>query len=402
MNILQIVSSSRTSGAEKHVLVLSEQLRRRGHQVTVLCPPGEWLPGALRDVGVPVRVMPMHGPSSLGTLGKIVQCIREQRIDIIHTHLTCACYFGFLSGRRTGVAVVSSVHTPTHDFVYRRLLPRGRNRIITVSEFVRNALIGQRVAPTRIRTIYNGTEFCDAIESSAPAGARGERQPAYCSGEAILVGASSGTGRAALLNRIPATDEETLRSVRTELELPADALLIGIFARVEEFKGHRILAQALRRIVAAYPDAYLICVGDAAASFQHELEEIASHDGVSSHLRFTGERNDVQRLMSAMDIVALPSEYEACSMAIIEAMALGKPVVATRAGGNPELIRHGETGLLIERNQEMLANALITLLSSADRRIAMGRAAQQRAREHFSAQVMVTDVEALYHEVTAA
>jgi glycosyltransferase involved in cell wall biosynthesis len=103
--------------------------------------------------------------------------------------------------------------------------------------------------------------------------------------------------------------------------------------------------------------------------------------------------------MAEMDVITLPSRYEMCSMSIIEAMAMGKPVIATRAGGNPELVQDHETGLLIERTPDALADALISLLADADRRRQMGHAARKRAASHFSADVMVDQIESLYQEL---
>src|SRR5258708_7054973 len=110
MNILQIVSSSRISGAEKHVVVLSERLRKRGHSVCALCPPGGWVPEQLRAVGVEVIERGMHGLHCGPTALKLLRLIHERRIDLIHTHLTCATYYGYLLGRLTHLPVVSSVH----------------------------------------------------------------------------------------------------------------------------------------------------------------------------------------------------------------------------------------------------------------------------------------------------
>jgi glycosyltransferase involved in cell wall biosynthesis len=157
----------------------------------------------------------------------------------------------------------------------------------------------------------------------------------------------------------------------------------------------------VRQVVKARPRAYFLCVGAVEPQMQKALWEMAAADGVAERIRFTGERNDVQRLMAEMEVITLPSRYEACSMSIIEAMAMGKPVVATRAGGNPELVRHQETGLLIERNPEALADALITLLADADRRRQMGEAGRHLARTRFSASIMVSHIEALYREMLA-
>jgi glycosyltransferase involved in cell wall biosynthesis len=110
-------------------------------------------------------------------------------------------------------------------------------------------------------------------------------------------------------------------------------------------------------------------------------------------------RDDIPRLMEAVDVVTLPSLNEACSMVIIEAMTMGKPVVATRAGGNLELVRDQETGLLVERNPEALAEAVVALLEAPARRAAMGRAGQMRAGALFSAHAMAENMERFYQNV---
>ena len=157
MNILQIVSAARTGGVERHVVVLSDLLRQRGHQVTTLCPPGDWLPAQLREVGVPVEEVAMHGRRSYKVARNLPQFVRDNKFDLIHSHLTRATYYGFLTGYLTRLPVVSSVHVLTHDFVYRRLFPKPGNQIITVSECLRDALLRQGIPQERVRTIHNGT-----------------------------------------------------------------------------------------------------------------------------------------------------------------------------------------------------------------------------------------------------
>ena len=369
MNILQLVSSSRTSGAEKHVAVLSDRLRKRGHKVFAACPRGDWLPDQLRSAQIPTLEMDMRGVHSLSTPMSITRYARENHIDIIHAHLTRATYFGLVACRLAGLPIVSSVHCRSHDVAYRYLFPHENSQIVSVSDFIRNGLLRKGVAESRIRTIYNGTEFL-SDESDENTDDR-------------------------MREMVPS---EVL-PLRAELSLPPDSELIGLIARVDEFKGHLVLAKAVKQIVAARPDAYFVMVGPVVPQIQREVWEITAADGVAERLRFTGVRNDVKRLMSEMQVLTLPSRYEACSMSIIEAMAMGKPVVVTRAGGNPELIEHGVTGLLIERNPESLAAALIDILSDAGRLRMMGDAANKRARERFSASVMVDNIERLYTEI---
>src|SRR5579872_5134551 len=107
MNILQVISSSRTSGAEKHVLVLSERLRRRGHEVTTACPPGEWLPGRLREAGVPTVEIPMRGVLSAAAVFKLLRVARRHDIHVIHAHLTRATYLGYFAASLARVPVIS-------------------------------------------------------------------------------------------------------------------------------------------------------------------------------------------------------------------------------------------------------------------------------------------------------
>ena len=358
MNILQVVSSSRTSGAEKHLVILSESLRKLGHNVTAVCPPGGWLSGQLREAGVPAMEIPMHGVTAVKTPFRLRDFARDNEIDLIHTHLTRATYLGYLAGKFARVPVISTVHVWSRDVAYR-YLPRHNHWYVAVSDYMRGVLMDRGLPASRVRTVYNGTDF---------------GSPDHL---------------------IPAAS----LSVRAELGLPADSALVGLFGRVDSFKGHPILVRGVRSIIDRCPKAYFVFVGHAEPGIQQALWEMAGRDGVAERLRFTGLRDDVPRLMEAMDLVTLPSLTEACSMAIIEAMALGKPVVATRAGGNLELVSEGVTGLLVEREPTALANAIAGLLNDPTRRASMSESARQRASDTFSALAMARKMESFYHQV---
>jgi glycosyltransferase involved in cell wall biosynthesis len=305
----------------------------------------------------------LHAPSAVFNLRNLA-C--NFHADIIHTHLSRAAYIGHLAGRMTHIPVISTVHVKQRNLAYRYLPNRDRS-VVAVSDYLRQNLIATGVPADRVQTIYNGTDF--AFEGFE--------------GQAL-------TGQA-----LPTADQ----GVRSELGVPPGATLIGMFGQINSFKGSPLLVEAARDILARFPHAYFVFVGSAKPAYQQELEQLGQSNGVIDHLRFTGVRADVQRMMSAMDVITLPSRYEACSMAIIEAMAVGKPVVATRAGGNPELVQDGETGLLIERTPEALAGALISILEDAQRRKRMGEAAHLVAKTRFSASVMVGQIEALYNDL---
>ena len=134
---------------------------------------------------------------------------------------------------------------------------------------------------------------------------------------------------------------------------------------------------------------------------QKMLWEMASADGIADRLRYTGVRNDIPALMDLMDVITVPSMIESCPMVVLEAMARSRAIVGARVGGIPELITHGETGLLVDRNPAELAKALADLLENRDFRERIGRLGCEHARIHFSADTMVDNIEALYRSMLA-
>ena len=363
LNVLQVISSSRTSGAEKHVVLLSEKLRALGHNVTAVCPPGGWLPEQLRLAGIPMLELPMHGKGSAAAILQLRKIIRQRRIDVVHTHLTRATYMGYFAGNISRVPVISSVHVLTSDFAYR-WLPRTNHWFVAVSNFLREGMINRGMPEDRVKTIYNGTDL--------------QKETASMSNPSELL------------------------SVRAELGIPPDALIVGQVGRVDSFKGAPLAVQAAGQVVKTFPNAYFVFVGHTEPIIQQGLWEMASELGIGDRLRFTGVRNDIARIMSAMDVLITPSEAEACPMTVIEAMAMGKPVVATRVGGIPELIVDGQTGLLVERDPEPLAAAIKRVLSDRQWRLQLGEAGAERAEQMFTAKVMADNMERLYRQVIGA
>ena len=172
MNILQLVSSSRTSGAEKHVAVLSDRLRKRGHNRIRGVSARLVLPDQLRTAQIPTLELDFRGIRSFAAPRSLVRYARENKIDLIHAHLTRATYFGLIAGRLANLPMVSPradyVALRGTDVAYRYLFPQEPSHIVSVSDFIRNGLVRKGVAENRIRTIYNGTEFLtDELEHNA-------------------------------------------------------------------------------------------------------------------------------------------------------------------------------------------------------------------------------------------
>jgi glycosyltransferase involved in cell wall biosynthesis len=369
MKILQMFAHSYPCGASRHMMMLAEGLRQRGHQVTLVCRPGGWLPAQARASNIPVLELEMHGLRCCMTLMTLVRVIKDQQIDIIHAHASRAAYQAFLLGFWTRCAVVASIHALAYCHGYRQILPHGRNRVIAVSSFLRDALLGQGIPPNYVRTVYNGTDILEQRQTDLD-----------------KLGASV----------TPASEKVR---VRTELQVPAEAQLIGLVGHLGELKGQWLLVEAARAIITKCPLAYFVFVGPTKAGFQQLLIEMAVADDVAEHLRITGFRDDVAHLISAMDLIVVPSRIETFSLVAIEAMGLAKPVIATRVGGLPEVVNDGETGLLVEREAAALAEAIIFLLQNPEQRAVMGEAGQERVRSYFSIARMVNGAEEVYEEL---
>lgn len=352
MKVLQVVSSAKISGAEKHVILLANHLTQLGIDSPVVCPSGAWVAQQLRANGLAAEERAMGGSAWVKAALKLRSRVKAEKIEVLHAHLTRAAYCCWLLGKMERIPVVSTVHVRSKDPVYVKLLPRGRNCIISVSNWVQQAFIEAGVKPKHLATVYNGTEF--------------------------------------IRDRAPDVD------LRQDLGVPPHTKLVGCFAKVSKFKGQYLLAQVWSN-VHKQTGAELLLVGPVTDEQKTEISQLAGPNGI----HFLGARDDVQQLMEQVDIHVLASEYEACSMSIIEGMACGKPVIATHAGGNPELIREGETGLLIPRKEEALSKALRDLLKNPTLSNQIGMAAQAEAGQRFTAERMAQDVANLYANVVA-
>jgi len=186
---------------------------------------------------------------------------------------------------------------------------------------------------------------------------------------------------------MPVQRAGTREEARAELNLPVDARVIGIAARFDPYKGQRDSIAAFARLAATDAQAYLVIVGSSLAAGgipRSQLESEAAATGVGHRILFTGQRSDVPRILSALDIFVHPSRNEPFGLAIAEASAAGLPVVAYAEGAVPEIVADGQTGLLAPPGDvDGLATRLAMLINDPARGRMMGAAGRQRIAEHF-------------------
>ena len=189
-------------------------------------------------------------------------------------------------------------------------------------------------------------------------------------------------------------------AAKRALGLPEGAPAIGTVGRLEARKGTRTLIEALARLDGAIGDAHLVVAGD--GPLREELAGLAARLGVADRVRLLGNRDDVRDVLAALDVFALPSLTEGMSNALLEAMAMALPLVATAVGGNPEVVTDAEHGLLVPPGDpEPLARAIGRLLANREDGARMGAAARRRVEERYGARAMVRELEGVYAAVAA-
>jgi glycosyltransferase involved in cell wall biosynthesis len=294
----------------------------------------------------------MKGGGWFRTMGYLMKQVRRNDIDVVHTHLTRAAYIGHALGLMTGVPILTSVHIANNDQIYRRLARR-RNKLVAVSNFVRGMLHGRGVPEKYIETIYNGTDFVDFD---------------------------------------PTSPEE----VKQELGIPRERRLIGLVGKVCEDKGQLELLSAMKSLRSQHPDAHVVFVGRIEEDFRPQIEEAIESSGMKDRITMTGVRHDVPRMLDSFTLSTLPSKMETFGVAAIEAMARSKAVVATRVGALPEVVRHKQTGLLVDLRPDQIAEAVSYLLDNEEEREEMGRMGRHIVEQKFTIGEMASRFESTY------
>ena len=185
---------------------------------------------------------------------------------------------------------------------------------------------------------------------------------------------------------------------RKELGLPPEGPIVGTVGRLVPIKGLEWLLKAAPRVLAEFPQACFVIIGD--GPMLGELRELTAILGIGLRVVFLGAREDVPECLAAFDLFVLPSLNEGMGRVLLEAMAVGCPVVATRVGGIPDIVADRTTGLLVPpRDDRALAEAILTLLRDRSRRVAYGEAARRHVDGRFDVETMVRNIERLYDEV---
>ncbi len=315
----------------------------------------------LRTCGLPVTTLGVQSRFSSAALHKLIAYCRAQKIQLLHAHYPLLHFYGLAAARALRIPLCFTSHdddnwslrlkrfAPTL-FMYGSL-PFTRH-VITVSQELQRHIKWH--PGHRVTTIYNGIDL-SAYEN------------------------------------VRACEVETLRQ---ELSESKAVPLIGTVTRLFQKKGVDVLINAVRILKERGQTLCTVIVGD--GPLHSEYEKLARTKGVEEQIKFLGYRNDVPLILAALDVFILPSLWEGNSIALLEAMAAAKPIVATRAGGNPEAITDNETGWLVPPNDPVALAEKISAVLGDENRAQIGMHARTHWRANFSVAAMVEKYQKLY------
>ena len=372
LNILFVIGSLEIGGTEKQMFILTSRLRRIGFSCSVFALKAD---GPLRQIFEEIDVPVYCGDLTKRDLRKapwklvlslyrLLLVIKRERPTIIHAFLPLVVFIGALAGRivRVPMVITSRRGFGTHQdryFVLKALDHFANilsHRVIVNSRAVWKDMIERdHIDESKLYLIYNGIDsipFEDALQ-----------------------------------------DRE---EGRKELGVEIDERVVIVVANLIKYKGHLDFLKAAKKVMDKIPKTRFLLVGED-RGIQKHLEWKCHELGISSQVKFMGQRNDIPQLLALSELSVLPSHEEGFSNTILESMAAGLPVVATNVGGNPEAVLDGKTGWLVPpENPTVMAEKIIDLLSNPERARSWGEQGRKRVKKLFTVEEMVKNHLELY------
>jgi len=358
LRILHTESSTGWGGQESRILDEAVGLRALGARILLVCQPGSLLAARAAERDLAIQRVPMRSSLDWQAVRWILRVIREEEINIVNTHSgrdsLLAGIAARMSRRRPRIVRTRHLALPMTSRITYDLLP---HKVVTVSRYVREALVDRGIAPERIVAAPTGVDAKARFHPEARAG-----------------------------------------GLREELGLPPDVPLVGTVAILRFKKGHHVLLEAVPEVLRAVPRATFVFAGDGPQ--RENLAEAIRARGLEGIVRLLGLRRDIPDILESLDVFVLPSLEEALGTSLLAAMAMGKPVVGTRVGGIPEVIRDGVNGFLVRpRDPRDLAEALVRILRDPERARAMGREGRRIVEADFTVERMCQRMHDLYQSL---
>jgi glycosyltransferase involved in cell wall biosynthesis len=345
-------------GAEMYALTLASNLDDKKFR-SVMCAvdTGGALEGEIKRLDIPYSVMNRRQGIELGLMWRLYKLFRKHRARVVHTHHFNQLFYSFIGAKLAGAKIIHTEHS-IEAYKRKRLCVALRALSIFCSRVIAIGGDGARVLRERVGIPERKLEIIRAgVDTSRFTGPRSE--------------------------------------ARAALGLAEPDRVVAIVARLYPEKNHRLLVEAFAEVSRRVESARLLIAGDGVEedAIRREVERL----NLTGSVKMLGVRRDVARILAASDVFALSSDREGLPIAVLEAMAAGKPVVATSVGDLPLVVRDGVTGRVVPpRDRGALAEALIEMLLDHDRAVEMGATGRRLVEEEFGLRSMIARYEKLY------
>jgi len=368
--ILYVHGIEAIGGAERDLIALLRTLDRQKWEPHVACPGTGPFQEQLHAIAVPTHALslpPWRKPlavfqrrSAIGRLEALVSQLAPALIHVNDIWWVPHTVRAIAACVAKSVPIVAHVRQEIEPAKVRRYELDHAEAVIAISRQIEQALIAGGVSVHNVRTLYSGIDLS-------------KRQSTH-----------------------------DIQAVRQMIGLPNGAVILGTVANLFPRKGYEVMLRALPAIVLAVPLVHYVIVGSDDHDYADRLKRLAHELKIADRVHIVGFQDPVLPFLAALDLYVHPALMEGFGIAVVEAMAIGKAVVATTTGGLPEVVAQGETGLLVPPGDpESLAQAVVSLLQDRARREQMGLRGKVRAQERFSLDASVAKVEQLYSEVLA-
>jgi glycosyltransferase involved in cell wall biosynthesis len=364
LSLFQIDAGKEWRGGQRQSLFLAKELKRRGLPFFFIVQPESPLHQKAREAELPVLPFKMRNEFDLPAILRLAWAMKRKKCLLVHFHDAHSVAVGSVAASLAKVPfriITRRVDFPLKkNYFSRRKYMKNVDTIIAISEGVKKVLVEGGVDPENVEVISSGIDFSSFEEDSSAL-----------------------------------TSKDYLHR---EFSFAVDDYLVGIVAHLADHKGHQYLIRATKILKQQSPKIKTIIVGEGPLSM--ELDRQAKELDVEDIIFFLGFRKDIPKILSSLDLFVLSSHLEGMGSSILDAMASRLPVVATKVGGIPEVVIHGETGLLVPpRNPSALARAILMLYSDKTLASRLGQKGYELVHRKFSAEAMADKVVRLYEKV---
>jgi len=370
------VTATTTGGVGLLILFLVRHLDPRAFELAVAFGRGYLLDRSFDEAGVTVHTLSTSRRIGIGSVFKgtleVYRILSRGHYDIVQSHTSLGGVIGRLAGWAARTPVVLWT---VHGLGAHAGHPAWKRALLRSVESVLDWFTDHYVAVSE-----------DLREQGVRAGI-------YRADKVTVIPNGLQT------DHLPRTFDSAAK--RNALGIPEDSPVIGTITRLEPQKANEVFVRAVARVIRRVPNLVTLIAGDGPQ--RAELEDLVARLGLTESVRFLGWRDDAVELLGALDIFCMSSRWEGCPMVLLEAMAMGRPVVATDIGGVREIVVNAETGLLVKpEDPEALAEAVLRLLEADAERATMGAAGKRRVEQHFGSDGMLAAYARLYRDLAHA